>query len=235
MSQMVLHPTSEAVDGRVGREGDSAYFSALIAGNGNAVDYTDSRVVMRLNSVVSPAGLWAGIRRGVFLFKPAALPANAIIQGATFSLWISSAPTNYWQSKLVLTNAPVSHYGSLEVGDFQLLNAQKVEHGVNRVDVADLVDITGWTKVDWIVNEVGLVTFQSLYESGNVFELGLMFHWDFDELTPTVPWASATSDDIAFASAQWADSTYWPTLTVDYTIGGYSGCGEVPPPAWVSC
>lgn len=234
MSQMVLHPTSEAVDGYVGREGDFALFDALIAGNGNSKDDTTNRVVMRLNSAVS-GGLWSGIRRGVFLFKPAALPADAIIQSAVFSLWISSAPTDYWKSKLVLTNAPVQSYTSLAVSDFQLLKGHPVEHGVNRVAVADLTSISDWTRVDWLLNEQGLLTFQSLYESGNVFELGLMFHWDFDGINPTQPWSPGVSDDVAFASAQWADSAYWPTLTVDYTIGGYSGCPEPPATGWATC
>jgi hypothetical protein len=118
----------------------------------------------------------------------------------------------------VLGNAPVTAYTSLIAGDYQLLNAQKVEHGTARVAVADIV--VG-TRVVWTLNAQALTTFQSLYDSGNVFELGVYFDWDFDATSPT--WASSVTDDINFYARNGATSSQWPLLTITYRVGmGYA-------------
>lgn len=216
MSTIVMNPGTSAVDGRVGREGASESWATLIAGNGNVVDYAAAGVTMRIQST-GTSNLWAALRRGVFLFDPVSLPTGSIIQSGTLSLYPTAATDNF-VSELVLGNAPVTAYTSLIAGDYQLLNAAKVEHGTARVAVASIVP---GTRITFTLNAQALTTFQSLYESGNVFELGLYFDWDFDEVSPI--WASSTTDDINFYAQNGGLTAQWPILTITYRVGmGYA-------------
>ena len=213
MSSITMNSGTTAVDGRVGREGASESWATLIAGAGNVVDYAGTGVVMRL-SATATLNLWAALRRGVFLFDPAPLPAGAIIQGGSLSLYSNTTPSNNFLSNLVLTNAPVTAYTSLITADYALLHAQMVEHGTARVAVSSLIAAT---RFSFTLNAQALVTFQSLYDSGNVFELGLLFDWDFLSTTPV--WVSGATDDITIISQNHATSANWPILTITYRVG----------------
>lgn len=216
MSTIVMNPGTTAADGRTGREGADESWATIIAGGGNAADHTAAGVTMRLQSS-GTSNQWAALRRGVFLFDPAPLPDGAIIQSGTLALYCT-AKADTFLSSMVLTNAPVTAYTSIVAADYALLGGTKVEHGTARITVASIT-APGW--VTWTLNAQALTTFQSLYESGNVFELGVYFDWDFDEVAPT--WASSTTDDINFYARNGGTSSQWPTLTIVYRVGmGYA-------------
>jgi len=214
MAQLTMQSSASAVDGYVERGGASEPWATLISSAGNAVDYTSSGFTMKLTANATTS-LWTGVRRGIFLFDPSPLPPGSIITGGSISFYCNATTSRVFSSSFVLTNAPVTAYTSLITADYALLHAQPVEHGTARVTLASLV---AGTRFAFTLNATALTTFQSLYDSGNVFELGLMFDWDFDEVSPT--WQSgAVEDDVTVMTVE-SGSTKWPILTIEYYVGG---------------
>lgn len=213
MSAITMQSGASAVDGYAGREGASESWATLIAGAGNTADYTAETGYSMLLQSTATSGKWQGLRRMVFLFDPAPLPTGAIITGGSLSLYANATTARNFSSSFVLTNAPVTAYTSLIAADYALLHAAPVEHATARVTLASL---TAGARFSFTLNAQALVTFNSLYQSGNVFELGMMFDWDFDGVSPT--WQSAVTDDITIMMSE-AGSTKWPILSITYRVG----------------
>lgn len=216
MSTITMQSSTAAVDGYVGREGAVEAFATLIGSAGTAASYTPGTGFSMKMTGNATADKWSDIRRGIFLFDPVTLPTGSVITGGSVSFYPNAINSRNFSSSFVLTNAPVTAYTSLVTADYALLHAAPVEHGTARVTLASLVAAT---RFSFTLNAQALVTFQSLYESGNVFELGLMFDWDFDGVSPT--WANA-ADDITIMTVE-SGSTKWPILSITYRVGmGYA-------------
>jgi hypothetical protein len=158
------------------------------------------------------------LRRGVFLFDSTPLPPGSILQSANVSFHCNSIVDRNFSSSFVLGNAPVDSYTGLTAADYNRLHLAKVEHSDDRVTLASL---TAGVRFDFDLNATAITTLQSTFVSGNAFELGLYFDWDFDEVAPT--WQAGTlSDQIGIRGYQ-AGAPDWPILTVTYRIGrGYA-------------
>ena len=213
MASITMQSSASAVDGRVQRGGVNEDWATLIAGAGTAVSYTPTTGYSMIFTAHTTTNEWTTNSRMVFLFDPASLPTGAVITGGTLQLYCNTISANNFGSSFVLTNAPVTAYTSLITADYNRLHLQKVEHGTARVTVASLSAGSYFT---FTLNSTALTTFQSLYDSGNVFELGLMYDWDFDETSPT--WSSGLSDDITIMTVE-AGSTKWPILSIEYYVG----------------
>lgn len=214
MSQKLMYSSLTAVDGFTG---SSAFtWVDLLAGNGNVSGYTSTGVEMRLTShAIDIPGAWDNLRKGIYLFDPSPLPTGSVIQSGSFSCVPAAGFTNVFLSSLVLANAPVAAYTSIANSDYQLLNAAKVLHSATRHTIASLV---ANTRITFPLNAQALVTFQSLYEAGNVFELSTMYDWDFDEVDPG--WQASISDSVTMYGWRHATVAYRPILTINYYVGG---------------
>lgn len=213
-SSYVLHSGASAVDGAAARTSASESFAALIAGTGN---YSQGNPVRMQLKATTTTDLWSDLWRGIFLFDPSPLPPGSIITGGSLSLYVNTITARSFSSSFVLTNAPVASYTTIASGDYDLLHDQPVEHGTARVLLSSL---SAGSRFSLTLNSTAITTFNSLFDSGNVFELGLMFDWDFDGTSPT--WSSGASDDLEITSSE-SGAANWPILTLEYYVrGGYA-------------
>src|SRR3972149_844308 len=211
MASITMESSASAVDGYVGREGASEGWSSLISSAGNNADYTDTRVIMKLTAY-SALDQWSAVRRGVFMFDPVSLPTGAVILGGSLSLNPQNTPTDNFLSELVLTNAPVTSPTSLITADFALLHSSPEEYGTARVAVSS---ISANVRFEFTLNSAALTAFQSLYDSGGVFKLGLMFDWDFESTSPV--WVGGSAEDSITITSVSGVANH-PILTIEYYV-----------------
>jgi hypothetical protein len=218
MSSITMQSSAAAVDGYITRNGVVETWAVITAGAGTTAAYTPGTGFSMKLQAHTDAGKWTDCVRGVFLFDPAPLPAGSVITGGSISFYPNATTKRELSSSFVLTNAPVTGYTSLVTADYARLKALPVEHGTARVTLASL---TAAARFTFTLNAQALVTFNSLYQSGNKFELGLMFDWDFDAGAGPA-WASGAADDITIMTVE-SGSTKWPILTITYRVGmGYA-------------
>lgn len=213
MPEITMTGSADAVDGRVGREGQIQDWADIVAGAGNTVNYTNNGVSI-LVTARPDVGKWSAIRRGVFLYDPADLPDGATITGGSLSLRVNTiSGGDPFGSTMVLGNAPVAAYTSLSTADYFTLYSTPVEHSDTRVAVSSL---SVGDRAVWPLNAQALTTFQSLYASGNVFELSVRFDCDFDDIEPT--WSADASVGVIFDGWRTATEAYRPILTIEYEV-----------------
>jgi len=208
-----LYSGATAIDGQIIR-GNYESWAALTSGAGTLANTSDTSINMRIGGTATTSGEFSQLSRGVLLFDVAAsskIPEGAVATAATLTLWPTGNPTDNFVSSLVLTNAPVTSYTSLVVADYALLKAQPVEHGTTRKAVSSITLNTPFT---FTLNQAALATLNSTLESGNVFELGLMFDWDYLDVAPA--WVASKQDDVFLGSVNHATASKRPVLAVTY-------------------
>ena len=214
MSTVVVPTTDASVtDGWAGRKSVNESFASLLANPGTDAQYSDATIYAQY-AASSTSNQWERALVGALLFDVQAyLPDNAVIDSAVLTLTVGAAVTDAFGAECVLRNAPITSYTSVIAGDYDLMQATKIEHGTARQAIAGL---TTGDVVTFTLNDTALTTLRSTIVSGNPFELGVELDATFDETPPT--WSSLGNSVVQFASGQNGTSSYRPYLTVTYHI-----------------
>ncbi|KKN35589.1 hypothetical protein LCGC14_0781990 [marine sediment metagenome] len=203
------HEETASVDGDVGHA-EILTWANLIAEEGTTFSDTSAQHTFVDWAIggVEPSGSWAYMHRSIFLFDTSALPPNAIISAATFSVYgaYKVDPLGDFPGLKVYSSAPVSNT-ELAGGDFNSFGStQFCDQPVTfpNFDVSDYNDFT--------LNAAGLAAISLT----GVTKLGLR-GWNYDTPPNAPSWANSKYTDLeGFYSDKGAG--FKPKLVVTFSV-----------------
>lgn len=239
MSEMTFYSDdASVVDGSVDHLGDPSDWASLRAAAGNEVSYTTDNRPFGINSSAT-ANKWRSLYRLIYLFNTAALPDDAIIDGAVLSLFGSSKTDNLGinPSAVVVSSAPASNT-VLAAGDFDSLGVVALSNVIAYADWS----ITGYN--DFTLNAAGL----ALISKTGITKLGIKDY--YYDLLGNTPAYSASKTSYVWSWMAEKGTTYRPRLVVTYHVstlptvttqaanssqGGFTGNGTIVSTGGLDC
>jgi len=203
------HPESTSVDGMVGRTGNEDWATKRTSGGNYAADSSTVPASPRLTC--NDATTWSLLRRSIYTFDLATLPTGAVIDSATFGIYVSSkvntlGATNT-QGGIALVDATTATDTALANGDYQLVGTTRQATG----DIAYDVISTG-------AYNVFTLTAAALLTLSDIVKFGVRLVCDLDN---TEPATLATKDlNVTGRASEYnaPDRSQVPYLTVVYHI-----------------
>jgi PKD repeat protein len=207
--------TSGSSDGEVDRTNSVAgeSFASLRNGAGNSADPTGSYLYVGIRSAGNNnANSYNVLRRNAFLFNTSGLPDNAIVTGATLSVW--SGTSSNFKNQLGTTSYGVTGINTLTSG---LISQNDYQNLVNtRYSDTDIpqTQIANYNYNNWVFNAAGI----SAISKTGWTNVTVRTKWDIDNDTTGLTWLpyQNTTQVLLYAAENHVGKE--PTLTIRYTI-----------------
>lgn len=167
---------------------------------------TASGYLAYMNSATCATSSMRAYKKSIFKFDTSPLPDNAVITGATFSVWTNTKQDSNSQ-RIVITAATTASTTGATIADYAVGNWGTTCFASSTI--AEMTsDNTYW---DFVFNSAG----RAAINLTGITTLGSRLSWDFDNVAPTV---GNTEDGM---KAYYADDNYppdTPKLVITYTL-----------------
>lgn len=194
------HPETATTDGGARRHGVNQTFADIRAGAGTAGNAVDASATLAILVATTTSNQYSQLKRTIFLFDTTAIPTDATLNSATFSIYGTAKASGLGTLALAVVSSNPASNTDVASGDYGSLGT--TSYGS--------IAHASWSTTGY--NDIALST--AAITAGGITKLGLRFDDDRTG-TFTGTWASGATTSV---SGYFADNgSNKPTLTVDYT------------------